>query len=447
LPQIRFSKPMLSSGALGLHAQHLLRPAVQKATGYSKAVQKGALMFASLTEARKQIEPRVFRDLHQKALDAVARLKVSEVHLIAVLQEVDAHRVYRCLGFSSLYRYCTEALGLSEAQAYNYIAVARKAVEVPALKAAVESGEITISKARRITSVINEENQEKWLCLAQDLTQRQLEKEVATAHPLQAAPESTRFINDSVLEMRVNVNEATFLMLERVKEILREKHQSAVSSDQALKALCGEFLGKHDPVVKAERILKKNGAQAKDSSLMQEEWLQEQGMQGLGLPAVVNSQRAKIKNGKNPDRLAIEERETCQEDLIGAADAVAKPVLCTVAKARTNTNTNTNTNANTSASASANENEHPSPNPAISPGASPPKRKPLPALRKHQLWLHQKGQCQHREANGQQCDQRIFLHVHHQTPISQGGDDSLENLTLICSYHHRRLHQFKRTSR
>ncbi|MCM2281585.1 MAG: hypothetical protein NDI61_07035 [Bdellovibrionaceae bacterium] len=41
------------------------------------------------------------------------------------------------------------------------------------------SGELTVSKAVRITSVINEQTQSKWIGLALELPKRDLEREVA----------------------------------------------------------------------------------------------------------------------------------------------------------------------------------------------------------------------------------------------------------------------------
>ncbi|NDD31541.1 MAG: HNH endonuclease [Proteobacteria bacterium] len=54
----------------------------------------------------------------------------------------------------------------------------------------------------------------------------------------------------------------------------------------------------------------------------------------------------------------------------------------------------------------------------------------------------------HARSNGrcEQCGQGGFLHVHHQLPWSRGGDNSLDNLRLLCSACHDLHHQpdFKR---
>ena len=51
------------------------------------------------------------------------------------------------------------------------------------------------------------------------------------------------------------------------------------------------------------------------------------------------------------------------------------------------------------------------------------------------LYRRDGGRCQ---ATG--CDTRRFLHAHHITPWAHGGPTELANLVLLCSWHHRMLH-------
>ena len=39
------------------------------------------------------------------------------------------------------------------------------------------------------------------------------------------------------------------------------------------------------------------------------------------------------------------------------------------------------------------------------------------------------------------CGSRRYIHVHHITHWAQGGKTTLENLTLLCGSHHRRVHE------
>lgn len=107
-------------------------------------------MYENLAQARKHNEPRLLRNIHLDCINAVQELKSKEANLILALQEVDAFLVYRNLGYSSLFRYCVDALALTESQAVMYISVARKSKKLPALQKALESGEVSVSKVSRV---------------------------------------------------------------------------------------------------------------------------------------------------------------------------------------------------------------------------------------------------------------------------------------------------------
>ncbi len=92
-------------------------------------------------------------------------------------------------------------LKLSEEVAYIYINVARKARQIPALKEEIRKGTITVTKAKKITSVINAANQSHWLELARTASKAKLEKEVAAHSPGLAVRDKMTYVNPS-LEIR-----------------------------------------------------------------------------------------------------------------------------------------------------------------------------------------------------------------------------------------------------
>lgn len=127
--------------------------------------------------------PSIFRDIHRETIRIVQEFKDREVELIRILQKVDAHKVHRYAGHNSLFQYAVKALGLSESQAYDYITVARKSVEVPALLEAMEKKEATVSKGRRIAPVMDATNQSEWIDCAKTSSKREIEKAVARVNP------------------------------------------------------------------------------------------------------------------------------------------------------------------------------------------------------------------------------------------------------------------------
>ena len=94
-----------------------------------------------------------------------------------------------------LFQYVVKRLGLSEAQAYSFISVGRKSKEVPQIKEKIKNGELTVSKAKKITSVITAINQGHWLSLAQSASQKKVEREVALAKPKQAIWDKMTYVS------------------------------------------------------------------------------------------------------------------------------------------------------------------------------------------------------------------------------------------------------------
>ncbi|MBK9295160.1 MAG: HNH endonuclease [Oligoflexia bacterium] len=64
----------------------------------------------------------------------------------------------------------------------------------------------------------------------------------------------------------------------------------------------------------------------------------------------------------------------------------------------------------------------------------------LPQRLKHQIFLRDKGECQHRDQSGNKCHNSRWTEVHHKTPVSHGGQNELNNLTTLCFGHHKLMH-------
>jgi len=69
-----------------------------------------------------------------------------------------------------------------------------------------------------------------------------------------------------------------------------------------------------------------------------------------------------------------------------------------------------------------------------------PGRNPHPAWVKHKIHQKYQGQCAAVHPNGQRCDSKRFLEIHHIIPLNQGGSNHPDNLILLCSGHHKVQH-------
>src|SRR5450432_1772219 len=78
--------------------------------------------------------------------------------LLAHLAELDERRLYLDLGFTSLFAYCTEALGFCKSSAGRRIAVARTCRKYPEAFARVARGELQLSVLSLLGPHLNAEN-------------------------------------------------------------------------------------------------------------------------------------------------------------------------------------------------------------------------------------------------------------------------------------------------
>lgn len=203
--------------------------------------------------------------IHEKALEVATRFKRAEADLISVLQEVEMAHVFVTLGYMSLFNYCVQALGLSESVASNFVTVARKAREVPVLQSAIQAGELSVSKARKIAPVLTLANQEEWVEKAKILSTRKLEEEVARVAPREATPERMKFVAEDRLELRLGISKSLKEKLERVRDLESQRTAMPVSIEETLDVLLDVYLESKDPVKRAERVLKKKGINASAS--------------------------------------------------------------------------------------------------------------------------------------------------------------------------------------
>lgn len=325
-----------------------------------------------------RIEAQQSEQIHQKALICAQEYRAKEAGLVSVLQLVDEHFVYRAHGYNSLYEYAVKALRLSEHQAYDFTSVARKAKSLPAMQAALNSGELTVSKARRLSSVVNASNQEKWVTLAINSTQRELDKEIVKENPLAICKERTRYLTEDILEMQVPITEKTLKMLGRVKALLSKNAGQTVSTEEAIALLCSEYLKRNDPLEKAKRFRER---QAKQEELKRE------------THAIVQSE-SRIKDLDEPQKVHVkvnDGRRAYQEGLESQKKG--------------------------------------------------PYRSVIPKETLHKVYLRDKGQCQYLSSSTKsKCLSEAFVEIHHIQPLSYGGDHSLENLVTLCSGHHKAAH-------
>jgi 5-methylcytosine-specific restriction endonuclease McrA len=120
-------------------------------------------------------------------LEHVDRLRREElattVSLIAALAEVERRLLYLSQGYSSLYVYCRNHLGLSEFEAYLRMQVARAAVAYPIIIEMLADERLNLSGVAILAKHLNTDNYLEVLEAAAHKTKHEVMALVATLHP------------------------------------------------------------------------------------------------------------------------------------------------------------------------------------------------------------------------------------------------------------------------
>jgi hypothetical protein len=114
----------------------------------------------------------------RQALGACDRAREGAVLWFA---EVQRRGLHRQLGHASLQLYATQALGFSDNRYYQFKRLADDLDRLPALREAVESGEIGWTKALQVARVATEATQAAWVAKAATTGRRELELQVRQA--------------------------------------------------------------------------------------------------------------------------------------------------------------------------------------------------------------------------------------------------------------------------
>jgi len=102
-----------------------------------------------------------------KKIKKIKELRGEEKRILALLleylHELDNRKLYRELGYPSLFAFCTKALGYSEGAAFRRIAAARALSVCPELCQQIETGKLSLCTAVEVAKVLTVENKEQVL--------------------------------------------------------------------------------------------------------------------------------------------------------------------------------------------------------------------------------------------------------------------------------------------
>jgi len=181
-------------------------------------------MVASLTddELLSRVQGQAVRDREENAA------------IVASLAEVEARRLYRRLGFSSLYTYCTLHLGFSEHAAFTRMRAAYAALRFTIVLDLLMSGELSMTTVSLLWPCLTDANHLTVLEAARHKTKREVEAQVAALQPRADLESEVIPLADGCCRLEVTLSADAYRDLRRLQELMRH----AVPNGDASEFVC-----------------------------------------------------------------------------------------------------------------------------------------------------------------------------------------------------------------
>jgi hypothetical protein len=295
--------------------------------------------------------------------------------------------------------------GISGREARELVRVAESLRELPAIREAFGRGELTMTKARALTRVATPSSEEALLDLAVTLTASQLERalrafrrlaaeEARETHELEYV--SYDWTDDGSLYLRARLPAEDGILVVRALEVARDGIRVRRRAEAA--------------AVGVEEQLPAEAFEPPRS---------------VQVEALVEVARSALASGENDAarraRVTVHvDAAALSADAAGRSELADGPVISPETARRLGCDAETVT--------------------AIERGGLPLSvgrtRRTVPPKLRRALEVRDEGTCRFPG-----CERRRFLDAHHRTHWAHGGETSLENLVLLCSHHHRLVHE------
>src|SRR5687767_13675540 len=114
------------------------------------------------------------------------------VELLGLLAELDRRRTVLALGYSSLFSFCTDRLGLTKASAFRRTTAARLLARFPVIAEYLADGRLNLTTLVELRDVLDEAHATQILDRAAGRTEDQVKELVAALRPQPAPPDLLR---------------------------------------------------------------------------------------------------------------------------------------------------------------------------------------------------------------------------------------------------------------
>jgi hypothetical protein len=307
-----------------------------------------------------------------------------ESALVAHIAEVDSRRLYAREACPSMFAYCVERLGLSEAEAYLRITAARASREHPLLLDMLADGRLHLSGIARLASHLTLDNRDAVLARAACSSKRGIEELIAELSPRSDVPALIRRLPTLVPE---RVAARGQLVPERVAA-----GRQLVPGRAAAAASAGGVVSTPAPIAAAAVIEpiapSRYKVQFTASATLRDKL---ERLRALMRPTVPDGDLAAV----------IEE-------------AVTEKLLRLEARRFGQTK---------------------APRRAPTENAAMPGSRHIPAAIRRIVRQRDGDRCRYVDPLGRRCTGRERLEFHHRHPFGHGGEHEAENISLLCRTH------------
>ncbi len=332
---------------------------------------------------------------HGRLRRALTTLHKAECNAVTLFAEIMQRRFFRELGYASIHLYASEALGFSRSKTYEFIRLAESLDKLPRLKAGIESGEISWTKAREVVKVATPKTEERWLDMAVSKSRRELEKQVVASRAARDQASSDRAQGQGELLAPSATEEA----------MPRMPASALVPAASPVSALTLRL----DPMQRVrfdamiEKLMKRFRCGREEALLM----AMETTLIGGEKSAQAGSAPSTRVDRSAPYQVLVHRCESCGNSAVGPEKrplgaAETEQVACdsqVLESGRRN-------------------------------------RRSIPPSRRRAVLLRDGHRCRVRG-----CGRVNFLEVHHLQARHKGGGNGEENLVTLCSSCHRHLHE------
>jgi hypothetical protein len=352
-------------------------------------------------------------ELLRRLAELVSQSRRVEADLVAHIGEVDERRLFARQAFPSMFVYCTQALHLSEAEAYRRITVARAARTHAGLLAMLRDGRLHLSGMAHLVPLLTPQNRDSILERATHRSKREIEELVAELRPRPDTPSGMRKLPEKRRGPVTQGAPAT---------VTAESTVAPAPSPRA-----GLFPGTVG-VVAPSRVDTAPAGHGASAGVRPEASL------ALPLPA---RPRPAVVEPLAPARYKVQFTASAElHDKLERLQALVRSQvrdgdLGAIIELAV-TQTLERLEARRFAKAAA-------PRKTLPETDTAPATRHIPAAVRRAVRKRDQDRCRFVDKQGRRCSERHRLEFHHRHPFAMGGDHSLDNISLMCAAHNRFL--------